>query len=192
MDIIEYEDKYKSEIINLILNIQNKEAKINLSIEEQADLLDIPTAYEKNGGKFWIAIENDQVIGTIALMMKEKQCSILKKFFVKAEYRNKKIGLSLYQTLLEYAKSLKIRYIILDTPSVATASHSFYEKAGFKRVKEDDLPVPYEFPDRNSFLYIRKRQITSVRTENKNLAEVYGEVISVLIFPRQQYCASRL
>lgn len=154
MKIIEYDDKYKSEIINLILDIQNKEAKINLSIEEQPDLLDIPASYEKSGGKFWIAIENEQVIGTIALMMKEDRCGILKKFFVRAEYRNKRIGLALYRALLEYAKSLKIRYIILDTPSVAAASHRFYEKSGFKRIKAADLPVPYEYPDRDSYLYI--------------------------------------
>ncbi len=154
VDIIEYDDKYKNEIIDLILNIQNKEAKINLSIEEQPDLLDIHSAYEKNGGKFWIAIENQQVIGTIALMRSKNNCGILKKFFVKAAYRGQKVGLTLYQTLLEYAKSKDLKYIILDTPSVAAVSHRFYEKSGFKRIKHDELPVFYEYPDRNSYLYL--------------------------------------
>jgi len=50
----------------------------------------------------------------------------------------------------------------------------------------------YSVVKSGAFFKKGKRQITSVRTENKNLAEVYGEVISVLIFPRQQYCDSRL
>lgn len=156
MDIIEYEDKYKNEIINLILTIQNKEAKIGLSIEEQPDLSDIYSAYEQNGGKFWIAIENKQVIGTIALMKSENNCGILKKFFVKAAYRGRKVGLALYQVLLGYAKSKNLKYIILDTPSVAAVSHRFYERSGFKRVERDELPVYYEYPDRDSYLYMLK------------------------------------
>lgn len=155
MKITEYRDEYKNEIIDLILHIQNDEAKIDLSVEEQPDLLDIHSAYEANGGKFWIAIENNKVIGTIALMIKEKQCGILKKFFVRADYRSQKIGLTLYQTLIGYAKEINLKYIILDTPSVAKASHIFYEKSGFIRIQKSDLPIKYHYPDRNSFLYIK-------------------------------------
>ena len=68
MEIITYRDEYKQQIIDLILHIQNDEAKINLSLEEQPDLLDIPVYYEKDGGEFWLAIENGTVIGTLALM----------------------------------------------------------------------------------------------------------------------------
>lgn len=64
MKIITYQDKYKEQIIDLILHIQNDEAKINLSPEEQPDLLDIPSYYQKDGGEFWIALDGDTVIGT--------------------------------------------------------------------------------------------------------------------------------
>ena len=57
MEIIKYQDTYKQQVIDLILHIQNSEAKINLTIEEQPDLLDVPLHYEKNGGAFWIAVE---------------------------------------------------------------------------------------------------------------------------------------
>ncbi len=154
MEIVEYDDRYKNEIIELILTIQNKEAKIGLSIEEQPDLSDIRSAYELNGGKFWIAVEKQRVIGTIALMISENHCGILKKFFVKAEYRGQKIGAALYRVLLEYAKAKDLKYIVLDTPSVATVSHGFYERAGFKKITREELPVFYEYPDRNSYLYL--------------------------------------
>ena len=41
MQIETYSGKYDDEIISLILDIQNNESKINLSLEEQPDLLTI-------------------------------------------------------------------------------------------------------------------------------------------------------
>lgn len=149
-----YSGKYDDEIISLILDIQNGESKIGLSIEEQPDLLDIKRCYQQDGGEFWIALSDGRVIGTIGLMLKEQHCAILKKFFVKKEFRSQKIGLALYNELLTRAKSIGVRHIILDTPSVAHASHRFYEKAGFRKISTAELPVPYSYPDRDSFLYM--------------------------------------
>ena len=91
MEIITYQEKYKQQIIELILHIQNDEAKINLPLAEQPDLLDIPAYYEKNGGEFWLAVENDTVIGTLALMNKGNGNAVLKKGFVRADYRKQGI-----------------------------------------------------------------------------------------------------
>ena len=79
MKIITYQEKYKQQIIDLILHIQNEEAKINLSLEEQPDLLDIPNFYQKDGGEFWLAVEDNVVIGTLALMNKGNGNGVLKK-----------------------------------------------------------------------------------------------------------------
>lgn len=155
MEIETYSGKYDDEIISLILNIQNKEAGIGLSLEEQPDLLDIRHNYQENDGEFWIALsDNDQVIGTIGLMVKENQCAILKKFFVKKEFRSQKVGYALYQELIAFARNAGIGHIILDTPSVAHVSHKFYERAGFHRIDTTDLPIAYSYPDRDSLLYM--------------------------------------
>ena len=129
MEIITYQDKFKIQIIDMILNIQNNEAKINLPLEEQPDLQDIPNYYEKNDGVFLVAIENDEVIGTIALMNYNNGNGVLKKFFVKKEYRNKGIGRVLFSTLHTFAKDHGFHTVLLDTPSVAKDSHRFYEKS---------------------------------------------------------------
>lgn len=78
----------------------------------------------------------------------------MKKFFVKKKYRSQRVGLALYKKLLEFAEAANVQYIILDTPSVAHASHRFYEKAGFRKIDKIELPVPYEYPDRDSILYM--------------------------------------
>ncbi len=154
MEIIKYQDIYKQQVIDLILHIQNSEAKINLTIEEQPDLLDVPLYYEKNGGAFWIAVEKDKVIGTIAFMNYGSGNAVLKKFFVRSDWRNRKIGYALYEKLIAFLKDEKYKRVLLDTPSVATTSHRFYEKAGFRKITKENLPFRYEYPDRDSYLYL--------------------------------------
>lgn len=154
MKIETYRGKFDDEITSLILSIQNDEAKIGLSLQEQPDLLDIHRSYQQPGGEFWIALSDNRVIGTIGLMLKENHCAVLKKFFVEKAFRSQKVGLSLYNEFLKYAVSKGVHHIILDTPSVARASHRFYEKAGFYRISAAELPVPYSYPDRDSILYL--------------------------------------
>ena len=149
-----YHGQYDDQIIRLILGIQNDEAGIGLPLDEQPDLKNISAAYQEGGGEFWLALDGGHVIGTIGLMMKGNHCAVLKKFFVEAPCRSRKIGLALYQELLSKAREKGIEHIILDTPSVARASHRFYEKAGFRQIHKDELPVPYEYPDRHSLLYM--------------------------------------
>lgn len=78
LNIETYRGERDREIISLILSIQNDEAKIGLSLQEQPDLLDIRRSYQETGGEFWIALSDDKVIGTIGLMIKENHCAILK------------------------------------------------------------------------------------------------------------------
>ncbi len=154
MEIITYQDKYWQQATDLILHIQNEEAKISLPLDEQPDLLDIPQSYQIPGGQFWLAVEDNTVVGTLALMNKGQGHGVLKKFFVKEDYRNKKVGYQLYQKLLEFAKEKGITTILLDTPSVAKASHRFYERAGFQRIGREEAPFAYDYPDRDSYLYM--------------------------------------
>lgn len=156
MEIITYQEKYKQQIIDLILHIQNDEAKINLSLEEQPDLTNVPYYYEKDGGEFWLAVKNDIVIGTLALINKGNGNGVLKKGFVDKKYRKQGVLTELYRTLLDYAKKNNMTQLMFDTPSVATNCHRFFEKEGYVRINKSEQPFEYEYPDRNSYLYLLK------------------------------------
>lgn len=156
MQIITYQEKYKQQIIDLILHIQNDEAGIDLQINEQPDLLNVPLYYEKDGGDFWLAIDQDQVVGTFAFMNYGNGNAVLKKFFVRADWRSKKVGFILYQTVIDYLKKHGYKQALLDTPAVAKVSHRFYERAGFKKIAKAELPFHYAYPDRDSYLYLLK------------------------------------
>ena len=43
---------------------------------------------------------------------KQNKCAVMKKFFVKKEFRSQKIGLALYNMLIEYAKEKYIEHIL--------------------------------------------------------------------------------
>lgn len=151
-----YNDSYKKEVIDLISHVQNVEYGVGISLEEQQDILNIDSHYIKNGGNFWVALnEKNEVVGTIGLEKKTYEVCILKKFFVYKAYRGKEkgVGADLFEALLNDAEKQGFSKILLDTPSVATRSHSFYEKVGFKNIDKKDLPIQYDYPDRNSLIY---------------------------------------
>lgn len=151
-----YDNRYKEEVINLILHVQNVEYGVGISAEEQPDILDIQSNYINDGGNFWVALnDNGEVVGSIGLQKKTNEVAVLKKFFVYKDYRGKEFGIGkgLYQALLDFANKQGFLKVILDTPSKATRSHSFYKKVGFKKIDKEDLPIQYDYPDRNSLIF---------------------------------------
>jgi hypothetical protein len=84
MRISTYQPKYQTAIINLILPIQREEFGSAITLNDQQDLLNIPTVYQQGHGNFWIALDADQVIGTIAAIDIGHQQLVLRKMFVTA------------------------------------------------------------------------------------------------------------
>ena len=153
-EIKKYSTTYNKQVVDLVLDIQNNEAKINLPFEEQIDLQNIENYFIKSGGMFWIALKDNNVIGTIGLKKVSKDYAVLKKFFVKKAYRNQQVGLCLYKELFEFCKINRFKYIILDTPKVAKQAQKFYLKSGFYFIDKENLPFEYTYPDRDSVLMI--------------------------------------
>lgn len=150
------DDKYRQEVIDLILYVQNVEYDVGITIEEQPDILNIKRNYIDNGGCFWIALNQEgKVIGTIGLQKKTTEVAVMKKFFVYKEYRGKEhgVGMELYNFLLDFAKNQNFSTIILDTPSKANRSHNFYKKVGFNEILKESLPIQYDYPDRDSLIF---------------------------------------
>ena len=89
------------------------------------------------------------------MQKKTNEVAVLKKFFVYKDYRGKAfgIGTELYKEFIDFAKKQGFSKIILDTPSKATRSHRFYKKVGFMEIDKKDLPIQYDFSDRDSLIF---------------------------------------
>ena len=84
-----YSEIYRDQVARLILSIQQTEFQIPITLQDQPDLSDISNFYQKNNGNFWVAVLENIVIGTIALLDIGNNSGALRKMFVDANYRVK-------------------------------------------------------------------------------------------------------
>lgn len=124
-----YLPQYQEQVINLIIDIQHNEFKVPIPLEEQPGLLKIPHFYQKDKGNFWVAVDYQQVVGTIALLDIGNNQAALQKCFVRKDYRGKDIGVGqqLLNNLLDWANSQSVKEIYLGTTEVYKVHHLFYE-----------------------------------------------------------------
>lgn len=145
IEIKAYSGVYKEEISRLILHIQQEEFGIPITLEDQPDLNDIPGFYQSGNGNFWVALFDDKVAGTIALLDITNKQGALRKMFVAREYRGKefKVGQSLLHHLLNWAKEKDFKQVFLGTTEKFLAAQRFYEKNGFIELKKESLPPTF-------------------------------------------------
>lgn len=142
MKIETYTEKYKAAIAELVLNIQNNEFNVPVTLNDQPDLLDVKNYYLKKKGNFWVAIEDEKLIGTIALIDIDNAQGALRKMFVHKDYRGKEkgVGQTLLNTLVDWCRQKGIYEIYLGTVEQLHAAKRFYLKNGFKQTAIDALP----------------------------------------------------
>jgi len=134
---------YCPQIVDLILPIQQIEFNVPVTLEGQPDLLDVETHYHGTGGGFWGAFREEELIGTIAMIATGHRACALRKMFVKKAFRGKETGTAqrLLDTLLSDCRDKGITDVYLGTVDQLKAAHRFYEKNGFVRIRDEDLPA---------------------------------------------------
>ena len=157
IQVIPYKKKYQDDIINLILHIQQNEFGVPITIHDQKDLLNIDAVYKKDKGNFWIAVQEEKLIATIALIDIGNREGCLRKMFVQQEFRGKKYGVAivLLNTLMDWAKQKNMSAIYLGTTEVLKASHRFYEKNAFVRLPKEELPQNFPVMEVDTRFYVR-------------------------------------
>lgn len=141
----EYCQRYRDDVINLILDIQQNEFNIPIQKEDQPDLGAISEYYQKGRGNFWIALYKDQLIGTISLLDIGNGQAALRKMFVKSPYRGSNYNTAQILLLesLAWARQNRLTGIYLGTTEKFLAAHRFYEKNGFEQISSEDLPESF-------------------------------------------------
>jgi GNAT superfamily N-acetyltransferase len=142
MEITGYNKKYRQPVIDLILDIQQNEFDVPVTIGDQPDLLDVENFYCRGLGNFWIATDNEQLLGTIGLIDIGNGQSALRKMFVHKNYRGKDraIGQGLLDHVTGWCKAGGIHEIYLGTFDKLVAAQRFYLKNGFVEIEATALP----------------------------------------------------
>lgn len=132
-------------VLAVILPIQQQEFAIPITLAQQPDLQDIPGFYQRGAGNFWVALADDQVVGTIALRDIGDGAAALRKMFVSAAYRGQphQVAAQLLQHLLQWAAAAQVQDIYLGTTAQFVGAQRFYEKHGFAPVEKAVLPAAF-------------------------------------------------
>ena len=149
ISIVPFTPEYTASVISLIVSIQREEFGLAITAQDQPDLHDIPNFYQTGQGNFWIALHQQTVVGSIALLDIGHGQAALRKMFVQREFRGSTYGTArrLLTTLLDWAKAHRIGEIYLGTTAKFLAAHRFYEKNGFTELSKSQLPA--QFPIMN-------------------------------------------
>lgn len=131
MRIIPYEEKYRDDMIFMVLEAKNALGRVPRLNE---DLLDIPGNYLDNGDMFWLALdENDRVIGCIGYNSMPNSTEVkLHRLYVKYHLKRQGIGTALLRTAEEYihAQGKTAIHVHLGGKEYFE-SRSFYPKHGY-------------------------------------------------------------
>lgn len=129
----------------LIVAIQSGEYGIAITLADQPDLVDVDGFYRGGRGNFWVALDGDDVVGTIALKDIGNDQAALRKMFVAASHRGREQGVAkgLLDALFAWCSEQGLREVFLGTTERFVAAHRFYEKHGFAALDAGALPAAF-------------------------------------------------
>jgi len=109
------------------------------------DLQKIPEFYGGKG-RFWVALDGDRVVGSVAVREYKDKTAKLRRMFVQKEYRGTGLGQKLLDTAIQFVQENGYTTITLNTHTNMKRAHHFYEKNKFILVgeKEDECKICYE------------------------------------------------
>ena len=132
--IQKYETKFDNDFF--VLNKAWIEESWILEESDKKDLLN-PDKIVHNGGQVFFALENQKVIGTVAMIKSSDDRFELAKMTVQEDFRGKGIANMLMNECLKFAKENKANEIFLISNDSLTIARNLYNKYGFKEVDLD-------------------------------------------------------
>ena len=132
--IQKYETKFDNDFF--VLNKAWIEESWILEESDKKDLLN-PDKIIHNGGQVFFALENQKVIGTVAMINSSDDRFELAKMTVQEDFRGKGIANMLMDECLKFAKENKANEIFLISNDSLTIARNLYDKYGFKEVDLD-------------------------------------------------------
>ena len=129
-----FNKKYSKEFF--LLNKAWIEESWHLEDSDKKDLLN-PERIVENGGQIFFALDNQSVIGTVAMIKSSDDRFELAKMTVKEGFRGKGIANMLMDECIKFAKQNSSSEIFLISNDSLTVARNLYDKYGFKEVELD-------------------------------------------------------
>ena len=138
VEIVSYSNKYSKYFYELNYDWLNEFFYVE-EYDEQV-LRNCKSEIIDKGGYIFFALNNSQVVGTMALILKENGIYELNKMAVKKDLRGNGIGHQLIQYIIDYSIDKNFKSIILYSNTVLKNSIHLYKKFGFNEIDNPDAP----------------------------------------------------
>ncbi|MEO9804533.1 MAG: GNAT family N-acetyltransferase [Reichenbachiella sp.] len=130
IEIIDYESKYANDFLRL--NVEWIEKYFKLEPEDKKTLENPEKYILGPGGAIKLARYKDEIVGTCALIKLDDEVYELAKMAVTEKCQGLQIGKKLGLAVLEKAKSLQGKKVILESNKKLTPAINLYKSLGFK------------------------------------------------------------
>jgi len=103
------------------------------------DLKNIESVYINNNGEFYVVTLKDKIIGMGGIRKVDETTTEVKRMRVEPSMQGKGIGKLILDKLIEKAKELGYKKLILDTAEKQKAARHLYETRGFREYKRGEI-----------------------------------------------------
>jgi putative acetyltransferase len=121
-----------------------KEINVDLCFQGfSEELQNLPGKYAPPDGALLFAMEQTNVMGCVALRKLSASVAEMKRLYVRPAYRHLGTGRQLAETIIERARKLGYRRMVLDTLNTMQSAQALYQSLGFVPIQayyENPLP----------------------------------------------------
>ncbi|MEW6411589.1 MAG: GNAT family N-acetyltransferase [Candidatus Zixiibacteriota bacterium] len=103
------------------------------NIEEE--IANLPGEYAPPEGRLYLALCDGQPAGCVGLRQLSSVICEMKRMWVRPQFRGKKIGHTLAEKVVEDARAIGYRKMVLDTIDTMAEAMAIYRSLGFKSVQ---------------------------------------------------------
>jgi len=136
IQIVKCDESRVKEASDLIQGILNQEFPDETEAYPPHDLGNLLDSYGKLGEAFFIAICDNQVVGTVAVKREDDRVALLRRLFAHPDFRGSGIGEKLIERAVEFCKEVGYDELMFKTTSTMVKAIKLCEHKNRKRFNE--------------------------------------------------------
>ena len=115
----------------LIVGIMDKEFQDAKDAYPTQDIDHIDQSYSGLGEAFFVAINGNKVVGSVAIKKEDERVALLRRLFVDASYRKQQLGDKLIDRALKFCDEVGYKELVFKTTSQMVGAVKLCQKRGF-------------------------------------------------------------
>jgi ribosomal protein S18 acetylase RimI-like enzyme len=125
----------KLEFIRILFQEYAEGLGIDLQFQDfEKELQRLPDKYALDDGRLYIAYVNNEIAGCVGLRRFDDHRCELKRLYIRPAFRNQGLGQLLSLRIIEDARKIGYKQILLDTLSSMEGAMHLYKKLGFTQI----------------------------------------------------------